>query len=65
MIRRHVVDIGGVLVSSAVMQGVLAFVILLVLRPLLGRLGFQRIVWNPPLAELALLVCIFALIVLL
>ena len=65
MIRRHVLDVGGVLVSSAVIEGILALGILLALPPLLHRIGFQRIAWNPPLAELALLVCIFGAIVLL
>lgn len=65
MIRRHVIDVGGVLISSAVLKGILALGILLALRPLLRRLGFQRLAWNPPLAELALLVCIFGAIVLL
>ncbi len=64
MIHGHVVEIGGTLVSSFVLRALLALAILLALRPLLGRIGFQRITWNAPLAEIALLICIFGVITL-
>jgi hypothetical protein len=65
MMSRHVVDIAGVLVSSFVPQALLALAILLAVRPLLARIGFQRFAWNPPLAEIALLICIFGAVALL
>lgn len=61
----HVLDLNGILVSSFVGQALLALVILLVLRPILARFGFQRVVWNPPLAEFALGICILGVIILL
>nr|WP_321985656.1 DUF1656 domain-containing protein [uncultured Lichenicoccus sp.] len=61
---RHLIDVGGVLISSFVVEGIVSLAILLALRPLLARIGFQRIAWNPPLAEIALLVCIFGLVTL-
>lgn len=57
--------IGGLLVSSFVGYGLGALVILLALRLLFKRLGFDRIFANPPLAEAALYVCILGLLVLL
>ncbi|WP_240759042.1 DUF1656 domain-containing protein [Lichenicoccus roseus] len=65
VIRRHLVDVGGVLISSFVLDGIVALAILLALRPLLARIGFQRVAWNPPLAEIALLICIFGVVTLL
>jgi len=61
----HVIDLAGVFVSSFIGEALLALIILLVLRPLLARVGFQRLVWNAPLAELGLLVCILGVLVLL
>ena len=61
----HVIVVNGLLVSSFAGQAALALALLLALRPLLGRLGFQRLVWNPPLAEFGLGICILGLIVLL
>ncbi len=52
------------MISSFVVEGIVSLAILLALRPLLARIGFQRIAWNPPLAEIALLVCIFGLVTL-
>jgi hypothetical protein len=61
----HVLDLNGILVSSFAGQTLLALGILLVLRPILARLGFQRAVWNPPLVEFALGICILGVIILL
>lgn len=61
----HVIDLNGILVSSFVGEALLAGLILLLLRPLLLLIGFQRHVWNAPLAEFALAVCILGLVLLL
>jgi len=61
----HVLDLNGILVSSFAGQALLALVILLLLRPVLARIGFQRVVWNPPLAEFTLGICILGIIILL
>jgi hypothetical protein len=60
----HVLDLNGILLSAFVGQALLALVILLAIRPILARLGFQRWVWNPPLAEFGLGICILGIIVL-
>lgn len=61
----HVLNLDGILLSSFVWQALLALAILLVLRPLLAALGFQRVVWNAPLAEFGLGLCILGAIILL
>ncbi|GAN60570.1 MULTISPECIES: DUF1656 domain-containing protein [Acetobacter] len=55
---RPVLDIGGLLVSSFVVHAGLAIVTLLVLNPLLAKVGARRVIWNVPLAEFGLLVCL-------
>lgn len=60
----HVLDLNGILLSAFVGQALLALVILLAIRPVLARLGFQRWVWNQPLAEFGLGICILGIIVL-
>jgi hypothetical protein len=60
----HTLDLNGILVSSFTGQAVLSLLILLAVRPLLSRLGFQRLVWNPALAEFGLGICILGLVVL-
>lgn len=57
--------VGGLLVSSFVGYAAGALAILLLLRPLLRRLGFEQVFANPPLAEAALFVCILGLLVVL
>ncbi len=52
----------GVLISPFVVYAVVAFVLILLLRPLLVWVGFQRWTWNSPLAEAALYVCILGLL---
>ena len=58
---RPVLDIGGLLVSSFVVHAGLAIVPLLVLNPLLAKVGARRVIWNVPLAEFGLLVCLIGL----
>jgi hypothetical protein len=52
------IDLGGVLVDPFVRYLLLAVVILIAIRFVVGRLGLRSIVANPPLAEAALYVCI-------
>ena len=59
------VSLSGVLFSPIVVYALAAFLIMLLLRPLLVRLGFQRWTWNTPLAEAALYVCVLALLLML
>lgn len=58
---RPVLDIGGLLVSSFVVHAGLAIVTLLELNPLLAKVGARRVIWNVPLAEFGLLVCLIGL----
>ena len=48
---RHDITIGGVLVSPFVLDALVAFAILVVLRVLFRRIRLGRFVANPPLAE--------------
>ena len=52
------IDLGGVLVDPFVRYLVLALIILILIRFIVGRLGLRSLVANPPLAEAALYVCI-------
>ncbi|SEP35634.1 Protein of unknown function [Methylobacterium sp. ap11] len=61
----HELTVGGVLVSPFVAYAALALAILLVLRPLLRALRFERAFANPPLAEAGIYVCILALLIVL
>jgi uncharacterized protein DUF1656 len=63
-LQGEVFDLWGVLVSSFAVYSAAALAVLVAIRPLLARLGFQRAIWNPPLAELGLLVCLLGLMVL-
>ena len=51
------IDLGGILVAPFVRYLLLAFVIIIVVRFVVGRLGLRSMFANPPLAE-ALYVCI-------
>ena len=51
-------DLGGILVAPFVRYLFIAFVILIVVRVVIGRLGLRSMFANPPLAEAALYVCI-------
>jgi hypothetical protein len=52
------IDLGGVLVDPFVRYLLLALVILIAIRFIIGRLGLRSMFANPPLAEAALYVCI-------
>jgi hypothetical protein len=52
------IDLGGVLVDPFVGYLLLALVILIAIRFVVGRLGLRSMFANPPLAEAALYVCV-------
>ncbi|WP_395336879.1 DUF1656 domain-containing protein [Novosphingobium sp. BL-8H] len=49
----------GVYVPAALAWGVLAVVLVYLLRPLLQRLPTERILWHPSLVELALFILLW------
>ena len=55
--------IGGVLIAPFVSFAVAAGVLLALLRPLLGVVGFERAFSNPPLAQLGIYVVILAVLI--
>ena len=57
------IDLGGVLVDPFVRYLLLALIILIAVRSIVGRLGLRSIFANPPLAEAALYVCILVSLV--
>ena len=54
------VDIYGVFVPILLVWGVIALALTAVLRRVLTRIGFYRLVWHRPLVDLSLLVLIMA-----
>ena len=52
------IDLGGILLAPFVGYLLLAVVILIAVRFVVGRLGLRSMFANPPLAEAALYVCI-------
>jgi hypothetical protein len=57
------IDLGGVLVDPFVRYLFIALVILMAVRFPVGRLGLTRLFANPPLAEVAIYVCILVCLV--
>ncbi len=57
------IDLGGVLVDPFVRYLLLALIILIAVRFIVGRLGLRSMFANPPLAEAALYVCILVSLV--
>lgn len=55
-------SLAGVLFSPFVVYALAAFLVMMLIRPVLVRVGFQRWTWNAPLAEAALYVCVLALL---
>jgi len=55
----HEVSLFGALAPSALLYFLAAIPTFLVLDRLLSRLGAYRLMWHPPLARLALFVCLF------
>jgi hypothetical protein len=56
------IDIYGVFVPILLVWGVIALLITAVLRRILARIGFYRLVWHRPLVDLSLLVIIMAVV---
>ena len=56
-------DVAGVFLSPLVVYMLAALLIYLALRWLLIRLGLFRWVWNPPLAEAGLYLCLLGALV--
>jgi hypothetical protein len=54
------VDIYGVFVPILLVWGVIALVLTAVLRRVLARAGFYRLVWHRPLVDLSLLILIMS-----
>jgi hypothetical protein len=57
-------NIAGVYMAPIVIYSFVAFVLFLLLRWVLTRLGFWRLVWHPGLFELGLFVSLLSLVVL-
>jgi len=58
-------NIAGIYVAPIVLYAIVALPIFLVLRVILARIGFWRIVWHPALFETALYLSILSLLILL
>ncbi|CAA2137761.1 DUF1656 domain-containing protein [Methylobacterium bullatum] len=56
-------DVYGVFLPSLAAWMLLAFLLSLVLRRVLGRIGFYRLVWHRPLFDLALYVVLLGCVV--
>ncbi|GBR32290.1 DUF1656 domain-containing protein [Gluconobacter kondonii] len=61
MVTRQVVDLDGVLVSAFVINLALALLTLAVLRWILAWFDLWRFVWDPPLAQFGILICLIGL----
>ncbi|GBR11576.1 DUF1656 domain-containing protein [Gluconobacter frateurii] len=61
MVMRQVVDLGGLLVSAFVVNLALSLLTLAVLRWLMGWFDLWRFVWDPPLAQFGILICLLGL----
>jgi hypothetical protein len=58
-------NIAGIYMAPIVLYAVVALPIFLVLRVILARVGFWRLVWHPALFETALYLSILSLLILL
>jgi Protein of unknown function (DUF1656) len=54
------IDIYGVFIPILLVWGVIALMVTAVLRRLLARIGFYRLVWHRPLVDLSLLIIVMA-----
>ncbi|MFC0408846.1 DUF1656 domain-containing protein [Roseomonas elaeocarpi] len=61
----HEISIADVYVAPIVLEGVLAALLFLLLRFILGRTGVLHRLWHPALFEVALFVSLLSLLVLL
>jgi uncharacterized protein DUF1656 len=55
---RYEIDIAGVLVPTLLLWLIVAYGLSLLLRALLQRMGFYRLVWHRALFDLAIYACI-------
>ena len=58
-------NIAGIYMAPIVLYAMVALPIFLVLRTILARIGFWRLVWHPALFETALYLSILSLLILL
>jgi protein AaeX len=58
-------NIAGIYMAPIVLYAIVALPIFLVLRVILARVGFWRLVWHPALFETALYLSILSLLILL
>ena len=58
-------EFGGILFAPIVLYALAALPVTLLLRLVLSRTGFTRLVWHLALFELSLYVCVLSLLVLL
>ena len=58
-------NIAGIYLAPIVLYAIVALPIFLVLRTILARVGFWRLVWHPALFETALYLSILSLLILL
>jgi hypothetical protein len=54
------IDVYGVFVPILLVWGLIALMLTAVLRRVLARIGFYRLVWHRPLVDLSLLVIVMA-----
>lgn len=59
------INIAGIYMAPIVLYALLSLPIFLVLRVILARIGFWRLVWHPALFETALYLSILSLLILL
>lgn len=65
MVMTQVIDLDGVLVSAFVINLALALLTLALLRWVLAWLDLWRFIWDPPLAQFGILICLVGLYALL
>jgi len=58
-------NVAGIYMAPIVLYAIVTLPIFLVLRTILARLGFWRLVWHPALFETALYLSILSLLILL
>jgi hypothetical protein len=56
------VDVYGVFVPILLVWGLVALAVTAVLRHILARIGFYRLVWHRPLVDLSLLIIVLAVV---
>jgi Protein of unknown function (DUF1656) len=56
------IDVDGVFVPILLVWGLIALMVTAVLRRVLARIGFYRLVWHRPLVDLSLLIIAMAVV---